>query len=118
MRGLVFSYELFDALPVHRLIGREDGSLGELWVHLEDGEFRWFEGELSDPALVELCGEFRLEAGQIADLSHDAGPLYKEIARTLGKGLLVTFDYGFERRALLDSRVRMRGTLACYRKQQ
>ncbi|HSS49772.1 MAG TPA: hypothetical protein VLX28_12585, partial [Thermoanaerobaculia bacterium] len=31
IEGLIFSYELFDALPVHRLVGREDGSVGEMW---------------------------------------------------------------------------------------
>src|SRR3954447_5970992 len=35
IEGLIFSYELFDALPVHRLVGREDGSVGEMWVAID-----------------------------------------------------------------------------------
>src|SRR6202035_1269028 len=35
----------------------------------------------------------------------------------LGRGLLVTCDYGFERPRLLDARVRQYGTLACYTRQ-
>lgn len=118
IEGLVFSYELFDALPVHRLIGRADGSVGELRVDLDsEGSFVWRDGALSDPALTQLLGDHSLESGQIADLSTDWGPLYSRLAATLGRGLLVTFDYGYERRQLLDVRVRRHGTLACYRSQ-
>ena len=116
--GLIFSYELFDALPIHRLIGRESG-MGELWVDLNaDGGFTWKEAELSDSALPDLLNGFRLEPGQIADLAPGWVPLYKEIAGRLGRGLLVTCDYGFERERLLDVRIRRHGTLACFSRQR
>jgi SAM-dependent MidA family methyltransferase len=117
IEGLIFSYELFDALPFHRLIGRADGSVGELWVDRgENGDFAWREGELSDPALLDLLRdpEVKLQPGQIADLAPGWAPLYAEVARKLGRGLLVTCDYGYERERLLDPRARMHGTLACY----
>jgi SAM-dependent MidA family methyltransferase len=118
IEGVVFSYELFDALPVHRLIGRVDGVLGELWVELDgEGRFAWREGELSDPSLPALLGDAPLAPGQIADLSPEWAPLYAALARRLGRGLLVTCDYGFPRPQLLDPRVRRHGTLACYRRQ-
>jgi SAM-dependent MidA family methyltransferase len=115
--GLIFSYELFDALPFHRLIGRADGSVGELWVGRgADGGFAWQEGELSDPALLDLLRDpdVGLLPGQVADLARGWAPLYAELARKLGRGLLVTCDYGYERERLLDPRVRLHGTLACY----
>jgi SAM-dependent MidA family methyltransferase len=118
--GLILSYELFDALPVHRLIRRQQG-LGELWVDLgEDDSFRFVEGELSEPGLSRLLelGESSLEPGQIADLAPGWRPLYRQLAERLGRGLLVTFDYGFELPRLLDPRVRYHGTLACYRRQR
>jgi SAM-dependent MidA family methyltransferase len=118
--GLVFSYELFDALPVHRLIARDDGTVGELWVASEGDGFRWATGPLSDPALADLLGEDGagpLAPGQVADLAPGWEPLYRTLARTLRRGLLVTCDYGFERPHLLDSRIRRHGTLACYRRQ-
>ncbi len=118
IEGVVFSYELFDALPVHRLIGRADCSLGELWVDLDsDGRFAWREGELSDPSLPGLLGDASLAPGQVADLSPGWTPLYGALARRLGRGLLVTCDYGFPRAQLLDPRIRRHGTLACYRRQ-
>lgn len=121
IEGLIFSYELFDALPFHRLIGQADGSVGELWVDQgEDGGFAWREGELSDPALLDLLRDpdVELQPGQIADLAPGWAPLYGTLARKLGRGLLVTCDYGYERERLLDPRVRMHGTLACYSRQR
>ncbi len=128
IHGLVFSYELFDALPVHRLIGRAGGGLGELWVDLDaSGSFVWREGELSDPALADLLRapdvsltvdpQGALAPGQVADLAPGWAPLYAALARRLGRGLLVTCDYGYPREQLLDARVRRHGTLAAYRRQ-
>ena len=114
IEGLIFSYELFDALPVHRLTAD-----GELWVDLDaEGGFIWKEGDLSDPALPDLLGGAVLQPGQIADLAPGWVPLYRELARRLGRGLLVTCDYGFERERLLDARIRQHGTLACYSRQR
>jgi len=117
--GMIFSYELFDALPVHRLIGLSNGGLGELWVELDDdGGFAWREGELSDPALAGLLGGAALAPGQVADLAPGWAPLYRRLARRLGRGLLVTCDYGFPRERLLDARIRPHGTLAAYSRQR
>jgi SAM-dependent MidA family methyltransferase len=119
LEGIVFSYELFDALPIHRLVGREDASIGELLVNVdEEGRFVWDEGELSDPSLVDLLGEAErvLAPGQIADLSPGWRTLYRQMAKRLGRGLMVTCDYGFRRPQLLDRRVRHHGTLACYQR--
>jgi len=121
LEGVVFSYELFDALPIHRLIGRKGARVGELWVVLQpDGSFAWREDEVSEPALTSLLGSpgEPLEPGQIADLSPRWRPLYGQMAEKLHRGLLVTCDYGFPRRQLLDRRVRSHGSLACYRQQQ
>src|SRR4051812_28981134 len=107
IEGLIFSYELFDALPVHRLVGREDGSVGEMWVSIDkEGAFVWEEGEVSDAALLDSLKnpDVPLQSGQVADVAPGWGPLYSELARRLGRGLLVTCDYGFERERLFDLR--------------
>lgn len=117
VRGLIFSYELFDALPVHRLVRREP-DLGELWVALDEaGAFGFEEGELSSPDLGALLGDAApdLAPGQVVDLAPGWRPLYRALARRLDRGLLVTCDYGYERARLLDARVRLHGTLAAYR---
>lgn len=122
VQGLVFSYELFDALPIHRLVGTTDGGLGELWVELgPDDQFQYRQGDLSDPRLVSCLGPGGAEAlapGQVVDVAAEWAPLYAGLAESIGRGLLVTCDYGFERPKLFDRRVRFHGTLACYRRQQ
>jgi SAM-dependent MidA family methyltransferase len=115
VEGMVFSYELFDALPVHRLIGRAGRPVGELLVDWRAGEgFVYVESDLSSANLEELLGGHRLAPGQIADLAPSWRPLYRELARGLRRGLLVTCDYGYERGRLLDARIRRHGTVACY----
>ena len=115
IEGVVFSYELFDALPVHRLIGRAEGGLGELLVDWrEEQGFSWVESDLSSDHLRELLDGHALAPGQVADLAPSWRPLYRELARGLRRGLLVTCDYGYERSRLLDARVRRHGTVACY----
>ena len=115
VEGVVFSYELFDALPVHRLIGRAGGRIGELMVDWRaDQGFVYVESDLSSPGLEALLEGHRLETGQVADLAPSWRPLYRELARGLRRGLLVTCDYGYERARLLDTRVRRHGTVACY----
>lgn len=118
LAGLIFSYELFDALPVHRLIGTGDG-LAELWVGTApDSGFAWEERPLSDPGLAALLGRagVRLVPGQIADVTPAWERLYAELAARLGRGLLVTCDYGFAGGRLYDPRSRFHGTLACHRR--
>jgi SAM-dependent MidA family methyltransferase len=116
VEGLVFSYELFDALPVHRLV-RRGAELLELWVVLSTDGFAWRDGPLSDPAL-DCWNHPSLEEGQIVDVTSDWETLYRALSRRLEAGLIVTCDYGFMRERLFDSRVRHHGTLACYRKQR
>lgn len=115
--GIVFSYELFDALPVHRLVRRGE-DIRELLVGLDpEGGFEWVEGPSS---LGELTGLPRAELteGQIVDLAPGWERLYRRLAGSLNHGLLVTCDYGFTTERLYDPRVRMHGTLACYRSQR
>jgi len=52
--GIVFSNELLDAFPVHRVTLRE-GRLFELYVGVEEGQnFKWVTGPLSTPRLQNI----------------------------------------------------------------
>jgi SAM-dependent MidA family methyltransferase len=118
LRGLVFSYELFDALPFRRFRRGVDASWEELEVDVREGSFAWQSSTVGAGAASFLeAYAAASEPGQIVDLSPAWRPLYGELAASLEHGLLVTCDYGFERHRLLDPRVRRHGTLACYRRQ-
>jgi len=106
--------ELFDALPVARVVQRED-RLRELTVHLEGEDLGWGERDAA-PDLVAYFQQrdVRLLPGQFADVTAEWGDLYRGIAKRISRGMIVTFDYGFEDRQLFDPRIRRWGTAAAY----
>lgn len=112
--GVIFSNELLDALPVHRVVN-EEGSLKEIYVALGDAGLREETGPLSTPAIAEYFGEQRMELreGQQAEAGLAARDWVIEAGRRLERGFLMTIDYGHEARELYDER-HMRGTLLAY----
>lgn len=115
--GLVFSNELLDALPAHR-VRRAGGRLLELFVGLDgSGNFVWIEGEPSTPRLAEyFAGQgIELAEGQSAEVNLAAEEWIVRAARALARGFVVTVDYGAEAADLYDPRQRPRGTLRAFR---
>jgi len=112
--GVVFSNELIDALPVHRVIMRT-GRLRELCVGLDQDEFVWVERD-PDERVAEYFGraELRLSDGQIAEINLAAEEFISRAAGLFARGYLVTVDYGAERSELLDAPDRFNGTLRAF----
>jgi SAM-dependent MidA family methyltransferase len=115
--GLVFSNELLDALPAHR-VRRSGGRLLELFVGVDEaGGFRWLEGEPSTPRLAEYFSEqgIELAEGQSAEVNLAAEEWMALAARALARGFVVTVDYGAEASHMYDVRLRPHGTLRAFR---
>ena len=115
--GLVFSNELLDALPAHR-VRRSGGRLLELFVGLDGaGDFAWVEREPSTPRLAEyFAGQgIELAEGQSAEVNLAAEEWIARAARALARGFVVTVDYGAEAAELYDPRLRPGGTLRAFR---
>lgn len=117
--GIIFSNELLDALPVHRLTIR-DGRLMELCVGVsEAGAFIWV-GREPPPQLEQhhrssgLC----LIEGQVAEINLEAGKWYAQAAALIKRGYLITVDYGAEADELYDPALRPHGTLRAFRRHQ
>jgi SAM-dependent MidA family methyltransferase len=112
--GCIFSNELLDALPVHRVV-RESGELREIYVDLSGGDFIERVGPLSSPSLAEyFAGQgIALAEGQHAEAGLAACRWIEEAGRRLGRGFVLTIDYGHEAAELYDER-HMRGTLLAY----
>ena len=114
VRGWIFSNELYDALPVLRVQGSEEG-LRELRVGWRDGAFTWVSAPAPEAAREHLARfGIVLEAGQKGEIAPDAGPLHARLARALERGSLVTFDYGHPARILYHPLARRQGTLAVH----
>lgn len=115
--AIIFSNELIDAFPVHRIIGRRQ-SLRQLCVDLtEKGDFTWVEGDLGREA-AEACERMRLSLaeGQIYELNVAAENFVSRSAELLKRGLLITVDYGASRDDLLSAPHRFAGTLRAFRR--
>jgi len=113
--GCIFSNELLDALPVHRVI-LENGALWEIYVGIEDERLTEVRGEPSTPALERYFQEqgITLEEGQHAEVCFEACDWIENAGRALERGFVLTIDYGHEARALYDEH-HNRGTLLAYR---
>ncbi len=118
VRGGVFSNELLDALPVHRVVALPDG-VHEVLVAAEDGRFTETVGALSTPRLSEYleCNGIDLCDGQTAEISLAAGDWIEAAADKLSAGFVLTIDYG-ARTEVLYGPDRRRGSLVCQRRYQ
>jgi SAM-dependent MidA family methyltransferase len=112
--GCIFSNELLDALPVHRLTC-EHGELREIYVGVNGDLLCDHVGPLSSPSLAKYFSEqgITLLDGQQAEASLAAAAWMEDAARRLGRGFILTIDYGREARELYDER-HLRGTLLAY----
>jgi SAM-dependent MidA family methyltransferase len=118
--GVIFSNELLDAFPAHRVRMR-GGRLRELCVALdESGDFCWTEQEPSDPRLGEHFARLgvALAEGQTAEVNLAAGEWIGRAASILERGYVVTIDYGAEAEELYRSPQRRGGTLRGFREHQ
>ena len=116
VRGVVFSNEFFDALPVHLAVMR-GGEARELQVGLEGDRFTWIE---TRPATEEVeCYRKRylssLSDGQMFEASLESLAWLERIAAALAEGFAVTIDYGYTAAELPRF---PGGTLMSYRQHQ
>ncbi|HEY6047402.1 MAG TPA: SAM-dependent methyltransferase [Pyrinomonadaceae bacterium] len=116
--GIIFSNELIDAFPVHRVVMR-GGRLRELCVGAGEAGFFWVECDL-DPAVAEHCLriEMQPDEGQIIEVNLDAERFITSAAALLKRGYVVTVDYGAEREDLWGAPDRRSGTLRGYYRHQ
>ena len=116
IRGVVFSNEFFDALPVHAAVMR-DRAARELRIAFEREAFTWVE---AGPAPEEVeCYRRKylgpLSNGQVFEVNLQAPAWLDRMAASLEGGYIMTLDYGYSIRELPRF---PRGTLLSYRRHQ
>jgi SAM-dependent MidA family methyltransferase len=114
--GCIFSNELIDALPVHRVVC-ERGELREIYVALKDGEPAEEPGPLSTPQIADYFREqgITLEEEQQAEAGLAACEWITQAGARLERGFVLTVDYGYEAAEMYSER-HARGTLLAYAK--
>jgi SAM-dependent MidA family methyltransferase len=116
--GCLYSNELIDALPTHRVVMTSDG-LKEIYVTCKDSEFAEEAGEPSTPELEAYLKRVAVELhpGQQAEVNLNAPQWLASAARALQRGFILTIDYGYPAEELYTP-LRKLGTLLCYYRHQ
>ena len=121
--GVVFSNELLDAFPVHRIILRE-GEFQEFYVSLdESGNFAWLL-DLPSPALLPRLNRYfeevgsRPEPGRVVEISLEIEEWLRRVAARMRKGYVVTVDYGAVAEDLYSPSANSEGTLRGFQRHQ
>jgi SAM-dependent MidA family methyltransferase len=112
--GCLFSNELLDALPIHRVL-QQQNSLNEMFVTCDGTRFSELPMPLSTCAITEYFAaqQISFQDGQHAEAGLEACDWITEIARRLDRGFVLTIDYGHEAADLFDSH-HMAGTVFAY----
>ncbi|PLR72611.1 class I SAM-dependent methyltransferase [Bacillus sp. UMB0728] len=112
--GLIFSNELFDALPV-RVVEKQQGRMMEVMVAMESGELKEEAVPLEDPSVLSYIREngLKLKENQRLEIPLRMIGLISSISEMLQKGIVLTVDYGYTDEELMDP-ARKRGSLRGY----
>ena len=116
--GCLYSNELIDALPVHRVVMTSDG-LKEIYVTCTNGEFA---EEVGEPSSADIAAYFKrvaveLHSGQQAEVNLNAPTWLASASKALQRGFILTIDYGHPAVELYTP-LRRLGTLLCYYRHQ
>jgi SAM-dependent MidA family methyltransferase len=121
--GIVFSNELLDAFPVHR-VTLVDGELREFYVTVaENGNFEWLL-LAPNPAVAErLNGYFeevdsKPETGSVVEVSFAIEEWLRRVAAKMRSGYVVTIDYGAASEDLISPLAERDGTLRGFQRHQ
>ena len=123
IHGVIFSNELLDAMPVHRLGWNASRRVWFEWGVDWDGEtFGWTKLAAENHGtlpIMDLPGELLavLPDGYTIEVSPAAEAWWREAAGVLQQGKLLAIDYGFTQEEMI-SPARTNGTLRAYYKHQ
>lgn len=116
--GCLYSNELLDAFPVHRVVMSET-ELQEIYVKNKDGDFIEETAKPSTPLLAKYLDtlDITIHPGKEAEINLAATNWLLSVATALQSGFLLTIDYGYLAEELFAPH-RKRGTLLCYHRHQ
>lgn len=111
MEGMIFSNELFDALPVH-VIEKENDQLFEIMIGIKADQLMEHKVPLTNQEIIAFLQENQIDLleRQRLEIPLAMNDMLQQIASSLTRGIVVTADYGYTREEWMDPR-RARGSL-------
>ena len=95
-KGLIFSNELFDALPVH-VIKRQQGQLFEMMITMEEDELIEKAVPLANDQIIRFLEEYRIHIveGYRLEIPLQMLEMISSIEKVLAEGMIISVDYGY-----------------------
>jgi len=121
--GVVFSNELLDAFPVHRIV-LVGGEFKEFYITVDDnGNFAWLLQELSPVLSSRVEGYFerlssRPAEGKVIEVSLEIESWQRRVAARMRSGYVLTVDYGAQAEDLYSLGANSDGTLRGFQRHQ
>ncbi|MDQ0218321.1 class I SAM-dependent methyltransferase [Peribacillus cavernae] len=114
MRGIIFSNELFDALPVH-VIEEKQGMLFEVMITEKEGKLAEVFEPLENLEILRFLQQqnISLNEGQRFEVPLEMVSYLESIAGHLQEGFLVTIDYGYTNNQWMEA-AHKKGSLRGY----
>ena len=114
--GIVISNELFDSLPFHKIIYK-DQNLHENYIDFTNGNFKEITDEISDQLITKYLERYNLNFSDSKQMEVclRAGSYLKEISGLLREGFILTIDYGSLSDELFSIE-KPEGTYRCFHK--
>lgn len=118
VNGILFSNELFDALPVH-VIEKYKGALVEVFVTEKEGDFVEMREPLDNPDILSYLTErtITLNERQRYEVPLKMVREYEKIVSCIESGILLTIDYGYTEREWKEP-AHLQGSLRGYYEHQ
>ncbi|MDZ4742546.1 MAG: SAM-dependent methyltransferase [Verrucomicrobiota bacterium] len=116
LNGVIFSNELLDSFPIHRIQFHDD-RWHEQYVTWQRNKFSYINGELSNPDLeaqIALIPRIHIQR-YTTEINLNAIKWISQACAKIGRGFIFTIDYGYPE-TLYYNRSRVEGTLTCYYK--
>ncbi|MFV1983244.1 MAG: class I SAM-dependent methyltransferase [Thiohalomonadales bacterium] len=116
--GVVVANELLDAMPVQRF-KKQNKSLVEMYVTIQDGLFVWKEVTISNTRLTTRVSEieknlgFEFPEAYFSEVNFAAEDWLSSINDILEKGYILILDYGYSEKEYYHEQ-RSQGTLNCF----
>lgn len=117
LKGCVLSNELLDSFPVHIIVMEDE--LKEIYVGIQDNEFKEIPTAPVDESLINYISEFSIDIqkGYRTEINLRIKEWLIALSKALSEGFILTIDYGYPAQDYY-SEERNRGTLLCYHKHQ
>lgn len=117
---LLHASELYDAMPVDRVVAGESG-LEELWVEVDaEGGLGWRRRKArSEVGAYFAEHAVELQVGQVAEANRGAADAHCAFLEWAGQnGVELVLDYGYGAKRLYNPRGKAQGSLVCYHRHE